>query len=133
MDSYLADWAPKRLKLIKKAFHDTTYEALKAEARDISVSYNSLSLQALVESRTKENCIRVMLKVSTPPDGKVCQAGSCGFPVLPKGKVTKQAYLYMDMLRILTMICDYKKADLALIKKCHTHVKTYGDFMMAEE
>ena len=77
----------------------------------------------------------VMLKVSTPLDGKVCQAGSYAFPVLKTGKVTKQAYLYMDMLRILTMICGHtkKKADLALIKNCHTHVKTYLDIMMAED
>ena len=97
MSNYIADWAPERLKIIKQSFHDTTYEALRAEARDISVSYNGLNLQALVELRTKENCIRVMLKVSTPLDGKVCQAGSYAFQVLKTGKVTKQAYLYMDM------------------------------------
>ena len=42
----------------------------------------------------------------------------------------------MDMLRILPMICYLffkKKADLALIKNCHTQVKTYLDFMMAED
>ena len=50
-----------------------------------------------------------MLKVSTPPDGKVCQAGSYALQVLKPGKVTKQAYLYMDMLRILTMVCDHNK------------------------
>ena len=71
--------------------------------------------------------------MSTPLDGKVCQAGPYGFPVLPTGKVTKQAYLYMDMLRILTMICDHQNAELALIKKCPTHVKTYFDFLMAED
>jgi len=73
-----------------------------------------------------------MLKVSTPLDGKVFQAGSYAFQVLNTGKVTKQAYLYMDMLRILTMICDHKKADLALIKNCHTQANTYLDIMMAE-
>ena len=45
MSSYFADWAPKRLNIIKKGFHDTTYAALRAEARDISVSYNGLNLQ----------------------------------------------------------------------------------------
>ena len=74
----------------------------------------------------------LLLKVSTPLDGKVCQAGSYAFQVIKTGKVTKQAYLYMDMLRILTMICE-KKADLALVKNCHTQVKTYLDFMMAED
>jgi hypothetical protein len=54
MSNYFADWAPKRLKLIKQGFHDTTYEALRAEARDIAVSYNGLDLQDLVELRTKE-------------------------------------------------------------------------------
>ena len=39
----------------------------------------------------------------------------------------------MDMLRILTMTCDHQKADFALIKKCHTHVNTYLDFMMAKD
>ena len=68
----------------------------------MSVSYEGLSLQAFVECRTKGNCIRVMLSVPTPPDGKVCQAGSYGFPVLLTGKATKKAYLYMDMLHILT-------------------------------
>ena len=53
MSSYFADWAPK-LENDQKAFHDTTYEALRAEARDISVSYNGLNLQALVKLRTKE-------------------------------------------------------------------------------
>ena len=75
--------------------------------RDISVSYNGLNLQALVELRTKENCIRVVLNVSTILDGKVCQAGYYALQVLKTGKVTKQAYLYIDMLRILTMICDH--------------------------
>ena len=73
------------------------------------MSYNGLNLQALVELRTKDNCIRVMLKVSTPPDGKVCQASYYAFQVLKTGKVTKQANLLMDMLRILTMICDHKQ------------------------
>ena len=123
MSSYFADWAPKRLKIIKKAFHDTTYEATWAEAGDISVSYNGANLQALVELRTRGHCIRVMPKVPTSPDGKVCQAGSFAFQVLKTGKVTKQAYLYMDMLRSLTMICDHKQADLAPIKNCHTQVK----------
>ena len=53
MGSYLADWAPKRLKSIEKALQDITYEVLRAESRDISVSYTGLSLQVLVESRTK--------------------------------------------------------------------------------
>ena len=97
---------------------------LRVESRDISVSYRGFSLQALVDCRTKDNCIRVMLKVSTPLDSKVCQAGSYAFPVLPTGKVTKQAYLCMDMLVILTMICDHRKADVALIKKCHAYAKT---------
>ena len=61
------------------------------------MSYNGLNLQALVELRTKDKCIRVMLKVSTPIGGKACQAGSYAFQVLKKGKVTKQAYLYMEM------------------------------------
>jgi hypothetical protein len=64
-----------------------------------------------------------MLKVSTPPDGKVCQASYYAFLVLPTCKVTKKAYLYMNMLHILTMTCDNKKTDLALIKKCHADVK----------
>ena len=38
MSSYFADWAPNRFESYKKAFHDTTYESLRAEARDISVS-----------------------------------------------------------------------------------------------
>ena len=106
---------------------------LRAESRDISVSYTtSFSLQAGVENRTKDNCIRVMLKVSNPPDGKVCQASSYAFPVLPTSKVAKKAYLYMDMLRILTMNCDHKKADAALIKKCNTD-DTHMDFLMAED
>ena len=62
MSSYVADWAPKRLKLIKIACHDTTYEALKAEARDIFASYKGLNLQASVELWRKDNCIRIMLK-----------------------------------------------------------------------
>ena len=33
MSSYFADWAPKRLTIIKKAGHGTTFEALRAEAR----------------------------------------------------------------------------------------------------
>ena len=132
MSSYSADLAPK-LEAYQKAYHDTTYEALWAEARDIYVSYNGVNLQALVELRTKENCIRVMLTVSTPADANVCQAGSYAFQVLKTGNVTKQAYLYMDMLRILTMIGDHKQADLALIKNCHTQVKTYLDTMMAED
>jgi len=71
LGSYLPDRAPKCLKTFKKAFHDITYEVLQAVSRDISVSYTVFSLQALVEYRTKENYIRVMLKVPTPPDGKV--------------------------------------------------------------
>ncbi|MFM7979456.1 MAG: hypothetical protein ACKPKO_09090, partial [Candidatus Fonsibacter sp.] len=77
----------KRLNVINKALRDTTYEALQAESRDIVVSI--------------------------PLGGKVCQAGSYGFLVLRTGNITKQAYLYMEMLRILTMVCGHKKADLA--------------------
>ena len=33
---------------------------------------------------------------------------------------------------ILTMICDHKKAGVALIKKCHADAKTKMDFLMAE-
>ena len=95
--------------------------------------YNCLNLQALVELRTKDNCIRVMLKVSTPLDGNVCQAGSYASQVLKTGKATKHAYLYMDLLRILTMICDHYNADLALIKNCHAQANTYLDVMMAED
>ena len=73
---------------------------LRAASRDISVSYTGFSLQALFEYRTKDNYIRVMLKVSTPFDSKVCQAGSYAFPCLPTGKATKKGYLYMDMLDI---------------------------------
>jgi len=51
----------------------------------------------------------------------------------PTGKVTKQAYLYVDMLHILTMICDHKKADVALIKTCHADAKTQLGFLMAED
>ena len=119
MGSYLADWAdwaPKRLDTIKKACHDITYEVLQAASRDISVSYTGLSLQALVEYRSKDNSIRFMLKVSTPHDSKVCQAGSYAVPVLRTSKFTQKAYLYMAILNILTMICDHKKADIALIK-----------------
>ena len=32
MGSYLADWAPKRLNIIKKALHDITYAVLRAES-----------------------------------------------------------------------------------------------------
>ena len=89
---------------------------LRAESTDISVSYKGLNLQALVDCRTKDTCIRVMLKVSTPPDGKVCQASSYGFQVLPTGKVTKQAYLYMDMLHskqdIYASKCALSRASL---------------------
>ena len=40
MSTYFAHWAPKRLKLSKSACHDTTYATLRAESRDIPVSYN---------------------------------------------------------------------------------------------
>ena len=74
-----------------------------------------------------------MLKVSTPLDSKVCQAGSYAFPVLPTGKVTKKAYLYMAMLDILTMICDHRKAGVALIKQCQCRCENQMDFLMAED
>ena len=58
MSNYFADWAPKRLKLINRAFRDTTYEALRAESRDMYVSYNGLKMKVLAELRTNKNCIR---------------------------------------------------------------------------
>ena len=70
----------------------------------------------------------------TPPDSKVCQAGSYAVPVIRTGKVTKEAYLHMDFFDILTMICDHKKAGVALIKKCHADAKqNQMDFLMAED
>jgi hypothetical protein len=39
----------------------------------------------------------------------------------------------MDMLDILTMNCDHKKADIPLIKKCHAAAKTQMDFLLAED
>ena len=53
--------------------------------------------------------------------------------VAETGRVTKRAHLYLDMLRLLTMIGDHQKADFALIKQWHTYVKTYMDLMVAED
>ena len=40
----------------------------------------------------------------------------------------------MDFFDILTMICDHKKAGVALIKKCHADAKqNQMDFLMAED
>ena len=74
-----------------------------------------------------------MMKVWTP-DGKVTQAGSLVSPTRETACCSRQAYLYMDMLRLLTMFCKHKSANLALMQVWHSEMKTYYmDLMLTED
>ena len=86
-------------------------------------SYDDLTVQCLAEYRSKEG-VRIMMKVKDL-DGKVSQAGSHVFPTREDVCCSRYAYLYMDMLRLLTMICKQEKANLALMQAWHSEMKTY--------
>ena len=103
---FLVDWAPERLKAIKAAMRDPTYEALKVEAKSVVTSYDAWCLQGMAEQRPTEG-VRIMMKVKGP-SGKVQQAGSKVFPVLKDQCCSKHAYLYLDMLRLVVMVCKHK-------------------------
>ena len=49
--SYLAEWAPERLKAIKSVMRDPTYDVVRAEARTITTSYDDFTIQSLAEHR----------------------------------------------------------------------------------
>ena len=71
---YLVEWAPERLKVIKRAMRDPSHEAIRVEAKSVMASYDDLTVQCLAEYRSKEG-VRIMMKVKAP-NGKVSQAGS---------------------------------------------------------
>ena len=73
-----------------------------------------------------------MLKVKGP-DGKPTRAGSHNFPVGTNSCCHKRAYVYLDMLRLLTMVCEHQKASLAQMRAWHSEVKTYMGFIFAED
>ena len=128
---FLVDWAPERLKAIKAAMRDPTYEALKVEAKSVVTSYDAWCLQGMAEQRPTEG-VRIMMKVKGP-SGKLQQAGSKVFPFLKDQCCSKHAYLYLDMLRLVAMVCKHKKAGFDLMKTWHSQVYTYVDFFFQEE
>jgi len=127
--SYLAEWAPPRLRAIKSTMRDPTYEIIRAEARTIGTSYDDLTIQCLAERRQGEG-VRIMMKVKAP--GKLCQAGSLVFPVQENGCCSKIVYLHLDTLRIMMDVCERVKANLALMKAWHLEVRTYMEFFFEE-
>ena len=110
----LVEWAPERLRIIKAAVRDPTYEAIRVEARSVTTSYDDLTIQCLAELRPAEG-VRIMMKV-TAPDGKMSQAGSLVFPMRKNACCSRHAYLYLDMLRLLTMVSEQQKANLDRMK-----------------
>ena len=126
----LVEWVPHRLKVIKAAMRDPGYETLQAEAKSVMSSYDGLAMQCLAERRARDG-IRLMLKVKGP-DGKLKQAGSHVFPVLRDGCCPKRVYLYLDILRLLLMVCKHQKADMSKVKAWHADVKTYMDVMFED-
>ena len=44
LPSYLAEWGPARLKAIRSAMRDPSYDVVRAEARTISTSYDDLTI-----------------------------------------------------------------------------------------
>ena len=128
---YLAEWAPQRLKVIRSAMRDPTYEAMRVEAKSVMTSYDDSTIQCSAEHRPAEG-IRIMMKVRAF-NGKLSQAGSHVFPIKENCCCSKNAYLYLDMLRLVTMVCEREKADLARTKAWHSEVKTYIEFMLAED
>ena len=92
---------------------EPTYEAIRAEAKSATTSYEGGTIQCLAEHRPKEG-IRIMMKFKAP--GKsVTQAGSHLFP-MEDSCCPKHAYLYVDMLRLLMMVGKYEKATVDIIK-----------------
>ena len=114
----LADWVPGHLKRCPEA----SYDALRVDAKTITAAYDGLSIYCVAERRAKEG-VRLMLKVKSP-NGKISQAGSHVFPLRETGLCPKHARLYLDMLNLLVMACQNKKADLDQMRAWHDEVKT---------
>ena len=74
-----------------------------------------------------------MLKVRMDPEGKLQQAGSKVFPIDQESLCPKHSYLFLDMLRLVLLVCEHEKASIDLIKVWYADVKTYMDFMFAED
>ena len=109
---------------------DPTYEAIKAEAKTVMTSYEGGTIRCHAEYRAKEG-VRIQVKFWAP--GKnVTVAGSHLFP-MEDSCCRREAYLYMDMLRLLMMVGEYEKATVDIIKAWHSQVKTYMDFHFWEE
>ncbi len=130
MAGSLVEWVPRRLNIIRAARQEPNYETLRAEAKSVMASFDGLTMQGLAERRAEEG-IRLMLKV-TGPDGKVKQAGSYVFRVGGNGCCPRLAYIYLDMLRLMTMVCKHLKADLPQMKELHSQVKAHMDLMFEE-
>ena len=90
---------------------DPNYEALRVVTKAVTSSHDGLNIQCAAEFRPNEG-VRIMMKVNGPK-GKVSQAGSHVFPVGRKSCCSKHAYMYVDMMCMLTMVCEQEKADLA--------------------
>ena len=126
---HLVEWAPARLRAIKKAMRDPTFEAIRAEAKSVMTSYEGGTIWCIAEYRAKEG-VRIMMKFSAP-EKRVTVAGSHLFP-MQDSCCPKHAYLYMDMLRLLVMVGEYEKATVDIIKAWHSQVKTYMEFYFQE-
>ena len=131
INGHLADWAPERLRIIKAAMRNPTYEALRVESKSIKTTYDLWTVMCVAEHRAAEG-VRIMLKMKDPY-GKVQQTGSYVFPMGGDGCCSKHAYLYLDMLRLLSMLSEHERALPGMLKEWHSNVRTYMDFMFAED
>ena len=106
---------------------DPTFEVIRAEAKTLTALYDGVTIRCMAEYRAKEG-VRIQMKFLVPKK-IVTVAGSHAFPMKKKdGCCAKEAYLYMDMLRLLMMVGEYEKATVDIIKAWHSQVKTYMEF-----
>ena len=126
---HLVEWAPARLKAIKKVMRDPTYQAIQAEAKSVMTTYKGGTIWCNAEYRAREG-VRLQMKFESP--GKeITVAGSLLFP-MKDSCCGKHAYLYMDMLRLLLMVGKYEEATVDMFKAWHSQVKTYIEFHFPE-
>ena len=127
----LVVWAPQRWKILKQAMRHPTYGQLREDAKTVSTSYDGLTVNMLAEFRQKEGT-RLMMKVKAP-DGRITQAGSYLFPIITDEYCSRNAYLYLDMMRLVILVSAQVKATIDQLKIWHDEVKTYFAFHFDED
>ena len=128
MHDYLLQWGPVRWSTLRGGAFPN-YDNLRVHARLIGVTYGTggtTVLHGLAESRPKEG-VRVMLKRTDLKSQKTNQMGSMVFKSRDEEKqeYPKEAYLYLEALQLLMLVCRWVESKPEEIRDYHAKLKKY--------